>query len=270
MKLCVFGNPIQQSRSPDIHHHFASLCGINVSYDKCLAPLDGFEPTVRRFIALGGKGANVTVPFKEEALALCSHLSERAKAAGAVNTLSIIDGEIHGDNTDGAGLVNDLLSKGVKLENARILLIGAGGAARGVVLPILAQQPESITIINRTVTKAESLVAQFNNARLVAGGLDIPVIEPFDLVINATSASLSDTTVELPKGVIATHTTCYDMVYGRDKTAFMRYCEQMGANQTYDGLGMLVGQAAESFYIWTGIKPDVKTTLDFVRNMLVQ
>ncbi|WP_448550121.1 shikimate dehydrogenase [Thalassotalea fusca] len=270
MKLCVFGNPIQQSRSPDIHHHFAQLCGLNVSYEKCLAPLDAFESTVRQFIASGGKGGNVTVPFKEEALALCSHLSDRARAAGAVNTLSFINGEIHGDNTDGIGLVSDLLGKGVKLENSRILLIGAGGAARGVVLPILAQQPESITIINRTVAKAQGLVAQFNDTRLVADGLDISETQPFDIVINATSASLTDTAVELPEGIIANHTICYDMVYGSDKTAFMQYCEQKGACQTFDGLGMLVGQAAESFNIWTGCMPDVQATLICVRNMLAK
>jgi len=270
MKLCVFGNPIHQSRSPEIHHNFAATCGIKVSYEKCLVPLDEFEQTVHQFIAEGGNGANVTVPFKEEALALCTHLSDRAKAAGAVNTLSFVKGEIHGDNTDGVGLVNDLLNKGVKLEGVKILVIGAGGAAKGVILPLLANNPRSITVINRTEEKAERLVAQFNDERLTANGLAFEVSEAFDVVINATSASLSKNAIALPAAAIANCTTCYDMVYSAEQTTFLSYCEQQGAKQTIDGLGMLVGQAAESFNIWTGTQPDAEATLSFVRNHIIE
>jgi len=260
----VYGNPIKQSRSPIIHQTFAQQTQQQLNYESEYVALDQFEKTVKEFVTNGGKGANITVPFKEQALAICDQLTERAKLAGAVNTLSFIDGKILGDNTDGQGLVQDLLNNNVTLKNSRILLLGAGGAAKGVVLPLLAQQPETIVIANRTIVKAESLINNFNNNKLSALGFLELGNEKFDLIINATSASLSGNVPPIAKELLA-NTNCYDMVYGKELTPFLSWAKENGAKKVIDGLGMLVGQAAESFRIWRGVQPEVATVLQKLR-----
>lgn len=267
-KYCVFGNPIEQSRSPFIHHSFAKTTGQILQYDTCLVQLDGFTDAVYDFIAKEGKGANVTVPFKEQALALADVLSERARLAGAVNTLIFKEGKIHGDNTDGEGLVQDLLRNTVQLKNSRILLLGAGGAAKGVILPLLAQNPKSITIANRTINKAEMVIEQFSNEKLVACGFEQTAEQEFDVIINATSASLSGKLPAISASIINSNTVCYDMVYSKSLTPFLAWAQLQGAKQVIDGLGMLVGQAAESFNIWREIKPSVEPVLQELRASL--
>ncbi len=264
-KYCVFGNPIKHSRSPFIHQSFANTTDQVLEYDTYLAEIDGFSKAVANFIAEGGKGANVTVPFKEEALALSDQLSERARLAGAVNTLTFKDGKVYGDNTDGEGLVQDLLRNTVRIENSKILLLGAGGAAKGVILPLLAQNPESITIANRTLSKAEGLIEQFDNDKLSASSFEQASTKVYDVIINATSASLSGKLPPISASIIDSDTVCYDMVYGKSMTPFLVWAEQEGATKVIDGLGMLVGQAAESFGIWRGIKPEVDPVLRSLR-----
>lgn len=267
-KYCVFGNPIEHSRSPYIHQSFAKATEQVLQYDTCFVQLDGFTEAVYDFISNAGKGANVTVPFKEQALMLADVLSDRARLAGAVNTLIFKEGKIHGDNTDGEGLVQDLLRNTVQLKNSRILLLGAGGAAKGVILPLLAQNPISITIANRTISKAEMLIEQFDNDRLTACGFDQTAGQEFDIIINATSASLSGKLPPIPISIINSNTVCYDMVYGKSLTPFLNWAKLQGASRVIDGLGMLVGQAAESFNIWRGVKPSVKPVLDELRSSL--
>jgi len=260
----VFGNPIKQSRSPLIHQSFAHQTQQKINYQSEYVELDQFEATIEDFVKSGGKGANITVPFKEQALTICDQLTERARLAGAVNTLSFVDGKIWGDNTDGQGLVQDLLNNNVPLKNCRILLLGAGGAAKGVILPLLAQVPESIVIANRTLAKAESLIKQFNNEKLSALAFTALKNEKFDLVINATSASLSGTIPSIAKELVV-NTHCYDMVYGNELTPFLLWAKDNGATKVMDGLGMLVGQAAESFRIWRNVHPEVTLVLQRLR-----
>lgn len=258
-RYVVFGNPVAHSKSPFIHAQFAAQTGEPIVYEHRLAPLDGFDAAVRAFVAEGGRGANVTVPFKLDAHALADTLSPRAAAAGAVNTLRIdADGRIHGDNTDGAGLVRDIETNlGVSLAGARILLLGAGGAARGVVLPMLERAPLSITIVNRTASKAETLVGQFMQAAhdagcvLSGGGPTEVRAQPYDVIVNATAGSLDAALPECDAAAFGPHTLAYDMMYGAQPTVFMQHAASLGA-RTADGLGMLVEQAAESFYIWRG------------------
>jgi shikimate dehydrogenase len=266
----VFGNPIKQSRSPAIHQAFAENTQQNIHYSSELVELDAFELTIKNFNKLGGKGANVTVPFKEQALVLCDQLSDRARLAGAVNTLIFKEGLILGDNTDGLGLVQDLLSQHVTLNNKKILLLGAGGAAKGVILPLLKQNPCSITIANRTVSKAKDLCQQFQQEKnqtsnlqekLNACGFEQLNSPRFDIIINATSASLSGAIPAINERIIDENTVCYDMVYGKGLTPFLLWAQSHGAKATIDGLGMLVGQAAESFLIWRGVKPETKQVL---------
>ncbi|MFB1010353.1 MAG: shikimate dehydrogenase [Thiopseudomonas sp.] len=266
-KYAVFGNPIAHSQSPFIHGLFARQTGQQLTYEALLAPLDDFAGSLQAFFAEGGCGANVTVPFKEQAFALADELSERARRAGAVNTLiKLDDGRIRGDNTDGAGLVNDLLQNGVALAGQRILLLGAGGAARGVLEPLLAQKPAELAIANRTVAKAEQLAGEFADlGPVVACGFDW-IDAPVDLIINATSASLQGELPPLAPTLIKPgHTLCYDMMYGKDTTAFNRWAQKLGAAHTLDGLGMLVGQAAEAFYVWTGQRPDTRPVMQALR-----
>lgn len=267
-KYCVFGNPINQSRSPFIHQSFAKTTNQTLDYTTCLVELDAFSEAVNDFIAKEGKGANVTVPFKEQALALADELSDRARLAGAVNTLTFREGKIYGDNTDGEGLVQDLLRNEVQLQNSRILLLGAGGAAKGVILPLLAQNPQTITIANRTLSKAETLIEQFKEAKLIACGFEQTAEQEYDIIINATSASLSGKLPAISASIIKKETVCYDMVYGKSLTPFLIWAEQQGAVHIIDGLGMLVGQAAESFDTWRGIKPAVEPVLKALRTSL--
>ncbi len=267
-QYCVFGNPIEHSRSPFIHHTFAKQTNQNIYYQKKLVPLNGFSDAVTAFIKQEGKGANITVPFKEEALALADELSDRARLAGAVNTLTFKNGKVYGDNTDGEGLVQDLIRNKVSLAGCRILLLGAGGAARGVLLPLLSQSPSSITVANRTESKAELLCLHFSDSRVTASNfLDVEG-KQFDLIINATSASLSGGVPAISETVINNTVTCYDMVYGKDKTPFLKWAKKHGAANIIDGLGMLVGQAAVSFSIWRDVSPETLPVIEQLRVFL--
>jgi shikimate dehydrogenase len=257
----VFGNPIKQSRSPLIHQAFAISTEQSINYEIQYAELNGFAKAVTEFIALGGKGANVTAPFKEQAMAMCDELTEHAKFSGAVNTLTFKDGKIYGDTTDGIGLVNDLLAHQVFLKNSRILLLGAGGASKGVVLPLLNQDPKSLTIANRTVSKAKAIVEQYTNQPLVACSFEDANAQEFDIIINATSAGLTGDSLPISEKLITENSVCYDMTYGKELTPFLKKATELKANQVIDGLGMLVGQAAESFYIWRGIRPNVDSVI---------
>jgi shikimate dehydrogenase len=260
-RYAVFGHPIAHSKSPQIHAAFARQTGQDMTYEAILAPKDGFAASVAQFIATGGRGANVTVPFKEEAFRLASRLSPRAERAGAVNTLVFGDG-ILGDNTDGAGLVADLTRNlHCTLAGRRILLLGAGGAARGVIEPLLDQQPAALVIANRTVGRAQELADLFGRG-VSACGLDAPDA-PFDLVINATAASLAGELPPLSPRVFTADTLAYDMMYGRD-TPFLAFARSHGA-ATADGLGMLVEQAAEAFWLWRGVRPDTAPVIAALR-----
>ncbi|KQV53769.1 shikimate dehydrogenase [Duganella sp. Root336D2] len=271
-RYCVFGNPIAHSKSPEIHAAYAAQTGQQLSYEKSLAPLDGFGAAVQAFIAAGGKGANVTVPFKLEAHKLASALTVRAQAAGAVNTLLFdADGGITGDNTDGAGLVADIVQNaGVAITGKRVLLLGAGGAARGVVLPILEHRPAALVIANRTVATAEALVEQFG-ALAGAGVLSAcgfaDVLDAFDIIINATSASLNADLPPVPATIFAPRALALDMMYGAKPTVFMAFAAAHGA-ATRDGLGMLVEQAAEAFQLWRGVRPQTAAVLAQLRAKL--
>ena len=268
----VFGNPIGHSKSPLIHRLFAEQTGQQLSYEALLAPLDDFAGFARAFFS-EGKGGNVTVPFKEEAYRLADELSERARRAGAVNTLKKLDdGRLLGDNTDGAGLVRDLtVNAGLDLAGKRILLLGAGGAVRGVLAPILAHEPQALVIANRTVAKAEQLAHEFADlGPVAASGFDW-LSEPVDLIINGTSASLAGELPPIEPGLIRPgHTVCYDMMYGKEPTAFNRWASDHGAARCLDGLGMLVEQAAEAFYLWRGVRPDGAPVLQHLRELLAR
>ncbi|MFP6557951.1 shikimate dehydrogenase [Paraburkholderia sp. B3] len=273
-RYAVVGNPIAHSKSPFIHAQFAQQTGERVEYGRLLAPLDGFVAEVSAFNAAGGRGLNVTVPFKLEAYALAQRLSPRAAAAGAVNTLRFDADGIFGDNTDGFGLVRDIESNlGVALKGARVLLLGAGGAARGVVLPMLERGPREITIVNRTAAKAHELVEQFAPAAAEAGcviqGGGPQTVEPtpYDVIVNATAGSLDASLPECDERAFGTGTLAYDMMYGAQPTVFMRHAQTLGARAA-DGLGMLVEQAAESFYVWRGVRPDSAPVLAALRAQL--
>lgn len=266
----VFGNPIGHSKSPLIHRLFAEQTGQALSYEALLAPLDDFEGFARAFFR-EGLGANVTVPFKEQAYRLADRLSDRARRAGAVNTLKkLADGALLGDNTDGAGLVRDLrVNAGFALGGKRILLLGAGGAVRGVLEPLLAERPAVLVIANRTLEKAEQLAHEFADlGPLVASGFDW-MDESVDLIINGTSASLAGEVPPLAASLIRPgHTLCYDMMYARGATAFNRWAAAQGAARTLDGLGMLAEQAAEAFFVWRGVRPDTAPVLAELRRLL--
>ena len=270
----VIGNPIAHSKSPLIHARFAEQTGEPVEYRRLLGPIDAFAETVRAFIAAGGRGLNVTVPFKLEAYALADRLSPRAAAAGAVNTLRFDADAIYGDNTDGIGLVTDIEANlGVRLAGARVLLLGAGGAARGAVLPIIERGPQALTIVNRTAQKAQALVEQFAPAAsehgcALSGGAPTAIEpRPYDVVINATVGSLTAKLPECDDRAFGAGTLAYDMMYGAQPTVFMQHARSLGATAA-DGLGMLVEQAAESFFVWRGVRPDSAPVLAALRAML--
>ncbi|MBV2234516.1 MAG: shikimate dehydrogenase [Sterolibacterium sp.] len=264
-RYAVIGHPIAHSKSPQIHRRFALQTGQDLSYEALLAPLDGFAATLHDFMAAGGRGANVTVPFKEEAFRLADRLSARAQAAGAVNTLSFRQGEIHGDNTDGAGLVRDIsVNLGRSIKGQRVLLLGAGGAARGSVLPLLQEQPACLVIANRTAARAQQLAREMGaHGHVQAGGFAELGNQSFDLIINATAAGLSDAVLEIADHVFAPGCLAYDMLYGR-QTPFMAQARRVGA-QVADGLGMLVEQAAEAFWLWRGLRPETAAVLAALR-----
>lgn len=266
MSFVVFGNPINHSKSPRIHQLFAEQSGIAHPYERFCAPVEGFEQAAREFFAAGGKGANVTLPFKQQAYALASELSERAALAGAVNTLKKLDdGRLLGDNTDGIGLLSDLQRLHLIQPDDRILLIGAGGAARGVILPLLSVHAH-ITIVNRTHAKATELEQLFQRQGGVRALTREKLVgEQFDLVINATSSGVAGDVPDLPAGLVNTQTRCYDMFYQQGDTPFLQWCRQQGAVQLADGLGMLVGQAAHSFKLWHGVMPDITPVIKILK-----
>lgn len=267
----VIGNPIAHSKSPIIHHAFAELTRQDIQYEPIMAPLDGFAETVARLIGQGFKGANVTVPFKLEAFELAHQLTERAQDAGAVNTLIFTpEGIILGDNTDGVGLVRDITENiGATLKGKRILLIGAGGASEGVLHPILAAQPAMLIITNRTLDKALNMVKRVEArdemvyVSVQAYAFDELRDQQFDIVINATSAGLTDSQLPLPSTIFAPNALAYDMMYGRI-TPFMTFAHAHGA-KVFDGLGMLIEQAAEAFYVWRGVRPDTLPVIEMFK-----
>lgn len=265
-RYAVIGHPIAHSKSPFIHGWFARQTGQDMSYEKILAPVDGFAGAVQAFVRSGGRGMNVTLPFKEEACRFATRLSERARLAAAVNTLCFDGGEVRGDNTDGIGLVRDLCGNlGRNLGGRRILLLGAGGAARGVIQPLLGEHPQLLVIANRTAQKALALAAEYAGLPIPPQGCGFGDLagRSFDIVINATSAGLADSALDLPAGIFAAESLAYDMLYGRD-TPFMMQARDAGAAVS-GGLGMLVEQAAESFLLWRGIRPDTAPLLEELR-----
>ncbi len=265
-RYAVIGNPVSHSKSPQIHAAFARQTGQRMEYVRLLGEVARFAQDVRDFIASGGRGLNVTVPFKEAAWRLADACSERAETAGAVNTLVLMDdGSLWGDNTDGIGLVRDLRdNEGATLRDARILLLGAGGAARGVLQPLLDEAPAQLTIANRTGAKAERLAAGLSG-RVEGCGLEGLAGMTFDLVINATAAGLAGEVPPIPDDILARDGWCYDLMYGNEPTAFMRWGESRGAAKALDGLGMLVEQAAESFFLWRALRPDTGPVITELR-----
>jgi shikimate dehydrogenase len=271
-KYAVFGNPIKHSKSPAIHAAFADQCRQLMRYRAVRVELDVFEQAVRNFFAGGGRGLNVTVPFKRQAFMLADERSARAERAGAVNTLWLqSDGSLFGDNTDGVGLVRDMLTNlGWRLRGQRVLLIGAGGAVRGVLEPLLQECPRALTIVNRTASRASDLATAFADLGAVdGGGLELLEDRQFDVVINGTSAGLQGEMPPLPENLLTEHSCCYDMVYGSEPTVFMRWAAMHTAWAVADGLGMLVEQAAESFYCWRHVRPDTQPVINQLRQTLV-
>ena len=260
----VIGYPVTQSRSPIIHRLFAAQTGENVQYELLQVPPEKLEAAVTQFRNTGGKGLNVTVPHKQAVVAMTDAVSGRAQRAQAINTLTFKDNRVYGDNTDGIGLIADLkFNLGVKIENANILILGAGGATRGVVGPLLNEKPASLMIANRTVAKADAIVSEFCDVGPVSACSfdDAGSLPTFDIVINATSAGVKGETPPYPASTIDSDTLCYDMSYGIKPTPFAVWASQHGAGRTVMGWGMLVEQAAASFHIWRGVRPDTAPVL---------
>jgi len=265
-RYAVAGNPIAHSKSPFIHAQFARQTSQDVQYERLLAPLDGFRAAVENFRAAGGRGLNVTLPFKLEAFELAQERSDRAADAQAVNTLKFDGSTLYGDNTDGVGLLRDIEHNlGFAIQGRSVLLMGAGGAAQGVVGPLLSARPERLVIANRTVEKAQRLAQQFAGCGPLSGGGYAAIAgQQFDLVINATAASLSDSVPDLPEGVFTRDALAYDMMYGKG-LAFVEFANSQGAARVADGIGMLVEQAAESFFIWRGVRPQTTPVIAALR-----
>ena len=266
-RYAVFGNPIAHSKSPTIHRMFAEQTGQRLRYERIEAPLDDFPGAVGRFRAEGGRGANVTVPFKEQACRLAERLSDRARLAGAVNTL-LLDAGIEGDNTDGVGLVRDLVHNlGVALAGRRVLVLGAGGAARGILPALAPTAPAELVLANRTAQRAQALARELAEAGPIRWlGLEALAGNPFDVVINATAAGLRGELPALPRDLLAPGAACYDLVYADRPTAFVEWARAHGAGLASDGLGMLVEQAAESFFLWRGVRPDTAPVIAALRS----
>jgi shikimate dehydrogenase len=267
-RYAVIGNPIEHSKSPLIHAAFAAQTGEDIEYGRILGDMEDFAGDVRDFFAGGGLGLNVTVPFKEKAWQLADELSGRAEVAGAVNTLLLLpDRRLRGDNTDGAGLVRDLgCNHRFNFGGARVLLLGAGGASRGVIRPLLEEQPASLTIGNRTVDKATRLAENFKHLGPVTGcGLDALAGHSFDLIVNGTAASLAGEVPAIPDDCLAPGGWTYDMMYGSAPTAFVLWGRARGAAKALDGLGMLVEQAAEAFFLWRCKRPDTEPVIRELR-----
>lgn len=265
----VMGYPVAQSRSPMIHRLFAAQTGQEIQYELLQVSPDKLEQAVRQFQRTGGKGLNITVPHKTEVTRLVDQLSERASTAGAVNTLTFRKGEVFGDNTDGFGLLRDLVvNLEISLEGMKILVLGAGGATRGIIGPLLEMQPASLIIANRTLGKAEALATHFSRSGPVSACRfnAVPVNEDYGLIINATSAGVRGQTPPYPGAAISDQTICYDLSYGLKPTPFSVWAKEQGAAQSFMGWGMLVEQAAESFRIWRDVRPD---TADILARMTI-
>src|SRR5262245_36522643 len=262
-RYALVGHPVEHSRSPLIHTVFARQTGERLTYELIDAEPAAFETAVRGFGAAGGKGVNVTVPHKEAAFALCSTSSEAATAAGAVNTISIDDGVLSGHNTDGIGVIRDLtVTLRQRLAGARIVVLGAGGAARGIIGPLLNENPAELTIANRTKERADEIVAKLGGTLLVARSFaELADLAPVDFLVNATSAGLKGETPPFPASLVGPRTFCYDLVYSASDTPFVAWAKAHGAARAVHGWGMLVEQAAESFAIWRGVRPDTKPLL---------
>ncbi|HVF63678.1 MAG TPA: shikimate dehydrogenase [Casimicrobiaceae bacterium] len=262
----VVGNPIAHSQSPQIHAAFAAQTGQDIVYDRLLAPLDAFDVTIEAFAAAGGLGLNVTMPFKQQAFALSHVIAPRAELAGAVNTLSRRDGHWHGDNTDGTGIVVDLTKNlSVPIVGRTLLILGAGGATRGILGPLLAEEPARVCIANRTRARAEEIVCLFSDAGSLSASAPQDLAEPFDIVINATPWDSADDARHLPDTIFEDGAIAYDLVYAEAPTRFMRWALGHGVSRATDGFGMLVEQAAESFAIWRGIRPQTAPVLASLR-----
>lgn len=269
-KYAVFGNPVAHSKSPLIHTAFAEQTGQDLVYDKVHVPRDDFSEAVDAFIEFGGKGLNITVPFKEEAFKKAAQLTERAQKAGAVNTLKLLeDGTLLGDNTDGAGMVRDIKDNlGWTIEGKTVLVLGAGGAVRGVLGPLLAEKPARILLANRTLEKAQQLASMFKDDGVItAVAFDALPNEAMDMIINGTSASLSGDVPPINPVLIGKQTHCYDMMYGKELTAFLQFAKECGAEKLADGLGMLVEQAAEAFQLWRAARPLTKSVIETIRQL---
>ena len=273
-KYAVIGHPISHSKSPWIHSQFASLTEEKIEYGllESEPKPEAFIETIRQFAKDGGKGVNVTMPFKEVAWKMADELSERAKLASAVNTLTFLDdGRVLGDTTDGIGLVNDLcINRQLSLKHKKVLILGAGGAVKGVIQPILEQGPERLHIVNRTVERAQELANIFGeNGNISGGGYDeLPTIGAFDLVINATPANFSGELPPILAGIFSPGCLAYDMSYAAAPTLFENWSLQNGAAKVSNGLGMLVEQAAESFFIWRSTRPPTQQVLRDLREIL--
>jgi shikimate dehydrogenase len=267
-RYALVGNPVAQSKSPVLHAAFARQLNQDLTYEAILATKENFHETVRRFIGEGGKGMNITAPFKLDVLDLIDTMSERAQAAQAVNTLKFDENGVYGDNTDGAGLVNDIQDYlGVALKGRRILVVGAGGAARGIFLPLLHTSPDYFLVVNRTAHKAHEIIGDHAEpGKVEAGSIDLAADGQFDVVINATSASLTGDHLPLPQGTYAKGSLAYELAYNKGHTPFMDDATRGGAARLADGLGMLVGQAAEGFLLWRGIRPDVTEVMRMLRS----
>lgn len=270
-RYAVFGNPIKHSKSPNIHTAFAADTNQQLTYEAICVPEDKFTQYVNEFLTGDGRGLNVTIPFKQEAWAMAEVRSPRAELAGAVNTLYRNEaGQLCGDNTDGVGMVRDIIrNHGGTIANKKVLILGAGGAVRGVLQPVLEQKPCKVVIANRTACKAVELARLFAEFGDVEGtGYDTLSEECFDLVINGTAASLNGEVPPIPETVLASTSWCYDMMYSAEPTAFCLWADKNGAAKSLDGLGMLVEQAAESFKIWRGVEPDSQAEIRNIRKSL--
>ncbi len=259
-RYTVFGNPIAQSQSPQIHALFAEQTHREIEYTRTLAEKETFITRVQEFVRSGASGFNITAPFKQDILPLCDQLSTAAQRANAVNTVKIAsDGTLSGHNTDVSGLLRDLIeSNNVRIQAANILIAGAGGATRGILLPLLEQNPEQLVVANRTLSKAQQLAADFSDCgKITSCDYGTPPAGAFDLVINATSLSLHEQKPPLPDGCIGAQTVAYDLSYGKE-TAFMQWVRKAGAARTLDGLGMLLEQAADAFFIWEDVRPKTR------------
>jgi shikimate dehydrogenase len=271
-KYTVFGNPIAQSKSPAIHAMFAEQAGFTIEYDRTLANQENIISSLTNFfIDDDAKGCNVTSPFKEQVAKWVNDLTPAATIAGAVNTvIRKDDGTFLGDTTDGKGLVQDFQRLNLPVKGARILLLGAGGAARGVLQSILALEPTLLMVANRTEKKAIQLASLIPQDNFIGIGLNQlnEIQQPFDLIVNSTSASLTGELPAIPEFVINRAANIYDMSYADQPTVFIQHAKNLGVLNTFDGLGMLVGQAAESFYLWTGFRADVSPVIDKLKKSL--